>query len=120
MANPLNLGHEYSQPEFNTTLTYEEWVDKFKPKFNHLVRDASFEGMMFETYGNELDFILECVRKGFKLFVWTYIDGDNGTYIVEGYRLVNRIGYFLCHVPFEENTAYEVQVSEDEEEEEAV
>ena len=100
-------------PEWSETMTYEEWVAKFKPTLNHLVRDASFEGMMFETYGNELDFVLQVVNKGGKLLVWTYIDGDNGTYIVEGYRLVNRIGYFICDVPFEESTAYEVEVSKD-------
>jgi len=100
-------------PEWSETMTYEQWVAKFKPTYNHLVRDASFEGMMFETYGNELDFVLQVVNKGGKLLVWTYIDGDNGTYIVEGYRLVNRIGYFICDVPFEESTAYEVEVSKD-------
>lgn len=99
-----------------TTITYEEWVDKFKPKQNHLVRDASFEGMMFETWGAELDFVLQCANnKGGKLLVWTYIDGDGGTYIVDGYRLVNRIGYFVCDVPFGDDDAYEIQVSEDDE-----
>lgn len=97
-----------------TTMTYEEWVDKFKPKQNHLVRDASFEGTMFETWGAELDFVLQCANEDAKHSVWTYIDGENGTYIVEGYRLVNRIGYFICDVPFGDDDAYEVQVSEDE------
>jgi len=98
-----------------TNMTYEEWVAKFKPTLNHLVRDASFEGMMFETWGAELDFVLQVVNNGGKLRVWTYIDGDGGTYIVDGYRLVNRIGYFICDVPFGDDDVYEIQVSKDDE-----
>lgn len=99
-----------------TTMTYEEWVDKYKPIQNELSDNASFEGMMFETYGSELDYVLTIVRRTNGLLVWTYIDGEGGTYIVEGYRLVNRIGYFITQVPYEENDAIEIQVSEDEEE----
>lgn len=101
-----------------TNITYEEWVEKFKPIQNELADNASFEGMMFETYGVELDYVLTIVRRTNGLLVWTYIDGDGGTYIVEGYRLVNRIGYFITQVPYEENDAIEIQVSENEEEEE--
>lgn len=97
-----------------TTMTYEEWVDKFKPTLNHLVRDASFEGMMFETWGAELDYVLSIANGKNGLLVWTYIDGEGGTYIVEGYRLVNRIGYFVTQVPYEKDGVYEIQVSEDE------
>lgn len=99
-----------------TTMTYEEWVDKFKPIQNELSDNASFEGMMFETYGAELDYVLSITRANPLSRVWTYIDGEGGTYIVEGYRLVNRIGYFITEVPYEEDSFYEIQVSEDEEE----
>ena len=97
-------------------MTYEEWVDKFKPIQNELSDNASFEGMMFETYGAELDYVLTITRRTNGLLVWTYIDGEGGTYIVEGYRLVNRIGYYITQGPYEEDGAYEIQVSEDEEE----
>lgn len=103
-----------------TTMTYEEWVDRFKPIQNELSDNASFEGMMFETYGDELEHVLQVARKTNGLLVWTYIDGEGGTYIVDGYRLVNRIGYFVTQVPYEEDSVYEIQVSEDEEEEETV
>jgi hypothetical protein len=29
------------------------------------------------------------------------VDGDDGTYIVNGYHLVNRIHYFITEIPFE-------------------
>ena len=32
-------------------------------------------------------------------FVWTWVDGDDGTYILNGYHHVNRIGYFITEVP---------------------
>lgn len=103
-----------------TVLTYEQWIDKFVPTQNNLVEDASFEGMMFETYGAELEYVLQVVRKTNGLLVWTYIDGEGGTYIVEGYRLVNRIGYFVTQVPYDDSDAYEIQVTEDEDLDETV
>lgn len=77
-------------------MTYEEWADIYKPKVNHLSKHGVD---MFETYGVELGYVLgtadiEPDR------VWTLVDGDIGTYIVNGYRLVNRIGYFITEVPF--------------------
>jgi hypothetical protein len=34
--------------------------------------------------------------------VWTYVDGDDGTYVTNGYHLVNRIGYFITEVPYDD------------------
>jgi hypothetical protein len=44
-------------------------------------------------------------------YVWTIVDGDSGKmYLSPGYHLVNRIGYVLCEIPFNEteesNTDY--------------
>jgi hypothetical protein len=50
--------------------------------------------------------------------VWTYVDGDGGTYIVDGYHLVNRIGYFITQNARPDDQFYEVIVSQDEPEEE--
>lgn len=101
-----------------TVMTYEQWIDKFKPIQNHITPDSSFGGEMFETYGDDLEYVLQVARKTNGLLVWTYIDGDGGTYIVEGYRLVNRIGYFVTQVPYDDSDAYEIQVSEDEDSDE--
>lgn len=95
-----------------TTITYEEWVDKFRPIQNELSDDASFEGMMFETYGDELDHVLQVARETNGLLVWTYIDGENGTYIVEGYRLVNRIGYFVTEREWELGATINIEVTD--------
>jgi len=95
-------------------ITEEEWFDKFKPIPNHIDDNASFSdgdnGYMFETYGEELDF----VKSQEPNRIWTYCDGDDrGTYIFEGMRIVNRIGYFVTTVPFDANKAYQIQISND-------
>lgn len=95
-------------------LTEEGWFNTFKPIPNHIDPDASFSdgdnGYMFETYGSELDF----VKAQEPNRIWTYCDGDdNGTYIFQGMRIVNRIGYFVTTVPFDANKDYQIQISGD-------
>jgi len=94
-------------------LTMEEWEATYKPITNHIDSNASFQnedgqGIMFETYGAELEF----VKQQNPLCVWTYGDGDDGgSYIWNGYHFVNRLGYFVTEVPFPANTTIQVQVS---------
>jgi hypothetical protein len=93
-------------------LTQEEWFDKFKPIPNHIDDNASFNdgdnGYMFETYGEELDF----VKSHQSNRIWTYCDNDfGGTSIFQGMRIVNRIGYFVTIVPFDANKDYQIQIS---------
>ena len=93
-------------------LTEEEWFDKFKPIPNHIDENASFSdgdnGYMFETYGEELDF----VKSHQSNRIWTYCDNDfGGTSIFQGMRIVNRIGYFVTIVPFDANKDYQIQIS---------
>ena len=95
-------------------LTQEEWFDKFKPIPNHIDDNASFSdgdnGYMFETYGEELDF----VKSHQSNRIWTYCDNDfGGTSIFQGMRIVNRIGYFVTIVPFDANKDYQIQISND-------
>ena len=93
-------------------LTQEEWFDKFKPIPNHIDDNASFSdgdnGYMFETYGEELDF----VKSHQSNRIWTYCDNDfGGTSIFQGMRIVNRIGYFVTTVPFDGSKDYQIQIS---------
>ena len=93
-------------------LTQEEWFDKFQPIPNHLDDNASFQtedgvGYMFETYDKELRFVQSQEPNR----IWTYCDGDNGgTYIFQGMRIVNRIGYFVTTVPFDGSKDYQIQI----------
>ena len=93
-------------------LTEEEWFDQFQPIPNHIDDNASFQtedgvGYMFETYDKELRFVQSQEPNR----IWTYCDGDNGgTYIFQGMRIVNRIGYFVTTVPFDGSKDYQIQI----------
>lgn len=95
-------------------LTFDEWLDTYKPISNHLDSNASFQnedgsGIMFETYGEEVDFVKSMNPNK----IWMYGSGDDGgTYIWSGWGFVNRLGYFITDVPFPENTMIQVLVAE--------
>lgn len=85
----------------------EEWTVTYKPIKNPVTADASCDGEMFETYGDDLAFVMNQNP----LCVWTYVDDDNGIpCIVSGYHLVNRIGYFVTENPFEEGSDIYVDI----------
>jgi hypothetical protein len=94
-------------------MSVEEWEAKFKPVNNHLDDNASWSddegnGIMFETYGAEVDHVFDQPLH----YTWTYVDGEEGTYIIAGRHIVNRIGYFITENQWDDdfNTKYEVQV----------
>lgn len=59
---------------------------------------------MFETYGDEYQFIVETNEKE-PGKVWTLTEGDSGRlYVTDGWHYVNRFGYFVTEVPFEPST----------------
>lgn len=94
-------------------LSVDEWFDKFKPRVNHLNPDASWgteednSGTLFETYGDEHAYVCD---HNLKRQVWTWCDGDEGTVITNGYSFVNRIGYFVCEVPYDDDVFYYIEV----------
>jgi len=82
---------------------YDRWQETFRPVKNHLDPNAAGEGCLFETYGEELDHVLEIANTE-PCRVWTLVDGDNGKqYICSGYHLVNRLGYFITEVALNED-----------------
>ena len=99
-------------------MTFEEWEAAYKPIFNHIDKNASFQdedgnGLMFETYGDEVEF----VKSQSPANIWTYGDGDDGGgYIWNGWHIVNRIGYFITEVPCPPDTTIQIQVGESPEE----
>ncbi len=103
----------------------EEFYKIFKCQKNHFDKNASFDGFMFETYGEELDYVFEMNKTN---RVLTIIEGDVGgertfisdkgveitepisnLYYVSGFHLVNRLGYFVLDKPYE----YEFEVNVD-------
>lgn len=78
------------------SLSYDEWIERFSPVTNHIDNNASHDGTLFETYGPELQHVLDQSQDK----VWTLVDDCGDTYIVEGYRLTNRIGHFITEQPY--------------------
>jgi hypothetical protein len=93
-------------------MAVEDWLSLYKPLVNHIDPNASWEGedgrgVMFETYGDELEFVLGCNPA----CVWTYTDNDDGVpVLVSGaYSFeMGVIGYFVTQVPVEDDTNYQI------------
>jgi hypothetical protein len=98
-------------------LTEDEFYKKFNLQKNHFDKHASFDGCMFETYGEELDYVFEMSKSN---RVLTIIEGDedgertffsdigveiietnSNLYYLSGFHLVNRLGYFVLDKPYE-------------------
>lgn len=76
----------------------DRFYSEFKPIKNHFVEDSSFDGAMFETYGQELEYIRSFDPKR----IWTVIDGEGGKLaVVAGMRFVDRLGYLITEKNWE-------------------
>ena len=92
-------------------MTEDEWYEKYKPIKNPLDPNASWNGEMFETYGEEIEFVKSTPDN----FVWTLLDVDGKSLIVNGQSWVNRMGYFVCEVPWNDDEFHEILIDDDEE-----
>jgi hypothetical protein len=82
-------------------ITFQEFLEKYKPKINHYLPNADEYDISFETYGEEFGYVLEQEQE----YVWTSIDGENeNSYIIPGKHLVNRSHYYVCKVPWSDET----------------
>lgn len=77
-------------------MTEDQFFEVYRPVKNHLDDNASFDGYLFETYGEELD----CVRQHPDSRIWTVLDCDGQWYIGSGYHHVNRVGYLISGVEY--------------------
>jgi hypothetical protein len=88
---------------------YDDWVDQYQPIENPFDKDAGYEGCMFETYGEENEFVLDKLNRN---TVWTLITGDNeDSWVIPGYHIVNRMGFFITTKPWEST---DIQVNDNE------
>lgn len=80
-------------------ISYEEWVETYKPI--GAMGDAFNEPYLFETYGRDIDLVLNTENSK----VWTLVVTDEGDdfvteVVLAGYHLVNRMGYFITMNPW--------------------
>lgn len=92
-------------------ISEEEFDLIYKPRINHLNDNAGFSGMLYETFGPELDYVISMIDEK---RVVTVIECDSDIYNEEedyyeseivytsGYHLVDRLGYFILDVPYTE------------------
>lgn len=87
-----------------TAITLTEWLDTYEPISNHIDPNASFQdadgvGIMFETFGEELEYVLSIEPSR----IWTYMDSEENDepIIVSGYHLASRIGHFISAHPYD-------------------
>lgn len=74
-------------------MTHDEFDERFTPILNPFDDNASWDGCMFETYGDELAYVQEQPDAN----VWTIIDGG-GTepdVLMSGKMRINRIGFIV-------------------------
>ena len=101
----------------------DAWEAKYQPIKNHFSEPQGefadeFVEDKFETYGEELDYVLSIANTE-PARVWTLVEGDDSNlYIVSGYHLVNRLNYFItknpCELEYEEAPYYIFEEEEDE------
>ena len=92
----------------------DQFFEHFKPVQNHLVADAPHGGCMFETYGEEVEFVNAQPANN----IWTIVEGDNDTmFYCKGARLVNRLGFLITEVPWTDDIPDEIQCDMEGEEE---
>lgn len=83
---------------------WTKWVATYKPILNPQYNDEneSYNGTMFETYGEDLAYVMAHGQKHPNT-VWTLLDvGERQMPVVSGYHFVNRFGYFITEVPYNE------------------
>jgi len=91
----------------------EEWEHHFRPINNTIDKNASLGGAMFETYGEEYDYVAAIGHREPNR-IWTYMDDDNGdTVIINAWSFVNRIGYLITEKPYDDSIDIEVQLDKE-------
>lgn len=87
----------------------DTFIERFGPRPNHLHLQAGCDfgdgGCLFSAAGKEFKYVLAHNPKT----IWTLVEGDEGQLVIEsGMHFVNRLGYLVTAVPFEERETYTV------------
>lgn len=84
-------------------IDFDTWDETYSPQPNHLVDETN----LYETYGDEHAYILRMAELAPRR-VWTMIETDWTTEIVNGYHTVNRVGFFVTDKEGDANTTVTV------------
>jgi hypothetical protein len=83
--------------------TWDEFAAQFKPFRNHIDTNASYGGMMFETYGDERQFVHAQQPEK----VWTVSEDYTGdlTWIIPSFNWINSTGHIVTECPWKKGQA---------------
>lgn len=77
--------------------TEDVFYEKFSVAKNHLDNNAAFDGCMFETFGEELEYVKTLPANK----ILTIVEADSNWYYLLGFHYVNRMGYLVLLEPYE-------------------
>lgn len=88
------------------TISWDEFYETYSPMTNHIDGDTAFDGCLFETFGDEIEY----VAGQDATVVWTVIEGEGEAppTAVTGLHLVNRLGFLVTRNPWTEGEEIEV------------
>lgn len=114
------------------TISEDEFHEKYKPIKNHLDNNATWDGCLFETFGEELQHCFNLSQKENR--VWTIVECDEVNeeditddveydpqdeddddyqppclYIISGFHYVNRQGFLITEVPYEQEIEVKIE-----------
>jgi hypothetical protein len=85
-------------------ITIEQFYKEYLPQTNQFNDNASWDGCMFETYGDDYEYV-KTVYELAPDRVWTIVEDDDGyPVLTNGWHYVNRIGYVVTVRPAPKNT----------------
>lgn len=79
-------------------ITEDVFYDTYHPIPNYLDKNASWDGCMFETYGEEFLYVLEILKTEPRR-IWTILEAEGEFFISSGFHHVNRFGYLITAIP---------------------
>jgi len=119
------------------TISEDKFYNEFKPIQNHIDTNASWDGTLFETYGEELTYCFELSKKENR--VWTIVECEEVNeddvvdeindvfiddeevmvnnfepmkpcfYIISGFHIVNRVGFLVTEKPYLSDTEVKIE-----------
>ena len=99
-------------------ITYKEWIDTYKPILNKNEYGQNYVSVQGEeTYGafdvyNDND--REILQNTDFKYIWTLTTEDNHDYLLSGIHIINRMEYYICEIPFDENKNILIDMGEEE------
>jgi len=95
----------------------EEWINVYKPQNNHINKDRGFNGWLYETYGEEAEYVKSMIDSK---CVWSIEEGEKNGREMLYYRPLMKwddqyMGFFVTDVPHNgKNILVEDDVTPDE------